>query len=117
MGKSDALSHHLDHGLGSDDNGDLVLLRPELFTVHALEGLTLVGEEHGIIQDVKRALEKDMVEDEMAGAVRKLQESGGKSLISSEWAETNRLLTFRGKVYIPDMHDLRWQIMAQHHDS
>ena len=68
MGKSDALSHHSDHESGSDDNGDLVLLHPKLFTVHAL----VVGEEHGIIQDVKRALEKDMVEDEMVGAVWKL---------------------------------------------
>ena len=73
-----------------------------------MEGLTIVGEEHGIIQDMKRSLEKDMVEDEMAGAVWKLRESGEKSLISSEWAETNRLLTFRGKVYVLDVHDLRW---------
>ena len=58
MGKSDALSCHSDHGSGSDDNGDLVILCPELFTVHALKGLTLVDEEHGIIWDVKRALEK-----------------------------------------------------------
>ena len=72
MGKLDALSHCSDHRSGSDDNGDLILLLPELFTVHALEGLTLVGEERGIIQDVKRALEKGIVEDEMAGAVRKL---------------------------------------------
>ena len=56
MGMSDALSCHSDHGLGSDDKGDLVLLFPELFTVHALEGLTLVGEECGIIRNMKRVL-------------------------------------------------------------
>ena len=94
MGKSDALSCQSDNGSGSDDNNNMILLHPELFTVHALEGLTLVGEECEIIQDVKRALEKGMVEDEMAGAVWKLQESGGKSLISLEWAKTNGLLTF-----------------------
>ena len=72
MSKSDALLCHSDHGSGSDDNGDLVLLCPKLFTVCALERLTLVGEESGIIWDVKRALEKNMVEDEMAKAVQKL---------------------------------------------
>ena len=56
MGKSESLSRHSDHGSGSDDNGDLVLLRHELFTVHALEGLTLVGEECGIIRNMKRVL-------------------------------------------------------------
>ena len=53
----------------------------------------------------------------MAGAVWKLRESGGRSLISLEWAETDELLTFQGKVYVPDVHDLRRQIVAQHHDS
>ena len=72
MGKSDALSCCSDHGSGLDDNGDLIFFHPELFTVRTLEGLTLVREERGIIQDVKRALEKGIVEDEMAGAVRKL---------------------------------------------
>ena len=56
MGKSDALLSPSDHGLGSNDNGDLVFLHPELFTVHALEELTLVGEEHRIIWGMKRAL-------------------------------------------------------------
>ena len=37
--------------------------------------------------------------------------------MSAEWAEADGLLTFQGKVYIPDAHDLRQQIMAQHHDS
>ena len=49
MGKSDALSHHLDHGSGLEDNSDVTLLHPELFIVHALERLTLLREECGII--------------------------------------------------------------------
>ena len=94
MGKSDTLSHRLDHGSGSDDNSDVTLLRPELFVVHALEGLTLVGEEHGIIRDVKKAFGDGSLEDDVASAVWKLWESGGKSLVSAEWAETDGLLTF-----------------------
>ena len=117
MGKSDALSHCLDHGSGPEDNNNVTLLHPELFIVHALEGLTLAGKECGIIQDVKKAFREGLLEDEVAGVVWKLRELGGKSLVSAEWAETNGLLMLQGKVYIPDVHDLRWWIMAQHYDS
>ena len=72
MGKSDALSHHLDHGLGSSDNSNMILLFPELFMVHALEGLTLVGEECGIVGNIRETFGKEVVEDEVAVAVRKL---------------------------------------------
>ena len=107
MGKLDALSHCLDHGLGSGDNSNMILLYPELFAVHALEGLTLVGEEHGIVGDIREAFGKEVVEDEAAVAVRKLQESGGKSLVSSKWAKNDGLLMFRGKTYVPDVKDLQ----------
>jgi Integrase zinc binding domain len=117
MGKSDALSCRSDHGSGSDDNSNLVLLQPELFVVRMLEGLTLVGEECGILQEVRKAFGEASLEDEVSGAVRKLRESGGRSLVSAEWAETEGVLTFGGKVYVPDVCDLRRQVVAQHHDS
>jgi hypothetical protein len=72
MGKSDALSCHSDHGSGSGDNSDMVLLRPELFIIRALEGLTLVGEERGILREVRKAFRKGPLEDEVGTAVRKL---------------------------------------------
>ena len=105
MGKSDAPSCHLDHGLGSGDNSNMVLLCPELFAVHALEGLTLVGEEHGIVRGIREAFGKEVVEDEVAVAVRKLRGSGGKSLVSSEWAENDGLLMFRGKIVLEPGQD------------
>jgi RNase H-like domain found in reverse transcriptase len=117
MGKSDALSRRSDHGSGSDNNSDLVLLQPELFVVHTLEGLTLVGEERGILWEVRKAFREASLEDEVSGAVWKLRELGGRPLVSAEWAETDGVLTFRGKVYVPDVHDLRQQVVAQHRDS
>jgi len=45
MGKPDALSRRPDHGKGTSDNEDIVLLRPELIAVRALEGLHLEGPE------------------------------------------------------------------------
>ena len=45
---------------------------PELFAVCALEGLTLVGEECGIVGNIGEAFGKEVVEDKVAVAVRKL---------------------------------------------
>jgi hypothetical protein len=52
MGKPDALSRCVDHGTGSNDNSNMTLLSPELFRVHALSGLDIVGEEHNILKDI-----------------------------------------------------------------
>ena len=35
----------------------------------------------------------------------------------SEWGENDGLLTFGGRIYVPDANDLRRRIMAQYHDS
>jgi hypothetical protein len=49
MGKPDALSRRADHGDRSGDNKDITLLRPELFLICALKGLTVEGEEQDIL--------------------------------------------------------------------
>ena len=66
-----------------------------------------MGEEQGIVQEIREAFGEEVVKDEVAVAVRKLRESGGKSLVSSEWAENDGLLMFRGKIYVPDVKDLQ----------
>ena len=58
MGKSDALSRHSDHGTGSDDNANMVLLTPKFFAVRALEGLELTGIEHDLLRSIRRELRK-----------------------------------------------------------
>ena len=45
MGKPDALSRRAEHGSGAEDNQDITLLTPNLFAVHALEGVEVEGEE------------------------------------------------------------------------
>jgi hypothetical protein len=44
MGHPDTLSHHLDHGAGSE-NSDVTLLWLELFRVQAMERITVDGPE------------------------------------------------------------------------
>ena len=52
MGKSDVLSQRSDHGLGTEDNQNLTLLTPGLFSVRALEGVQVTGEEKDILREI-----------------------------------------------------------------
>ena len=50
MGKSNTLSHQVDHSFSSNDNEDIVLLMLDLFAIQALEGLELIWEERDILR-------------------------------------------------------------------
>jgi len=52
MGKTDALSRRSDHGTGSEDNDNMVLLTPNFFAVRALKGLAAAGDEQEILKDI-----------------------------------------------------------------
>jgi hypothetical protein len=80
MGKPDALSRRPDHGDGSGDNDNITLLKPELFTIRALEGITVEGEERDILQEVRRRNRDGEQEDLVATAAKALKESRGNSV-------------------------------------
>ena len=70
MGKSDALSRRADHGVGSDDNSNIILLSPSFFAVRALEGLEAVGEEQVIMKDICKGTRDGEPEEAIAKAVK-----------------------------------------------
>jgi len=72
MGKPDALSRRLDHGKGTSDNEDVVLLRPELIAVRALEGLHLEGPERDMLREIRQGNQKGNQEEPVAKAAREL---------------------------------------------
>ena len=74
MGKTDALSRRSDHGTGSEDNDNMVLLTPSFFAVRALEGLEAAGEERGILKDIRRGTRDGEKEEPVAKAARELPE-------------------------------------------
>jgi hypothetical protein len=118
MGKPDALSRRADHGSGQGDNDNLTLLSPELFRIHALAGVRLEGVEHNILREVRRSLKDDMQEESVAKAARELRKDKGRGTIkSTEWSESDGLLMFHGKIYVPNNRDLRCRIVKQHHDT
>jgi len=52
MGKPNVLSRRPDYGKGTSDNEDVVLLRPELLAIQALEGVQLEGPEKNILREI-----------------------------------------------------------------
>jgi hypothetical protein len=117
MGKPDALSRQADHRSGQGDNDNLMLLAPELFRIHALTGTRLEGKECNILHEVWRSLKDGVQEEVVAKAARKLQTDKGRGMVkSTEWSESDGLLMFRSKIYVPNDRDLWHCIIEQHHD-
>jgi hypothetical protein len=116
MGKPDTLSRWADHGSRQGDNDNLMLLVPELFWIHTLAGVRLEGDEHNILQEVWYSLKDDVQEESMAKADRELREDKGRGTVkSTEWSESDGLLMFHGKIYVPKDRKLRHLIVEQHH--
>ena len=70
MDKSDALSQRSNHRSGSNNNQNLTLLTPGLFTVRALEGLQVVGEEKNILKEIRQGMKAEDQEEVVVKAVR-----------------------------------------------
>jgi hypothetical protein len=118
IGKPDALSRRADHGSGQEDNDNLTLLAPELCRIHALADVRLEGEKHNILREVRRSLKVDVQEESVAKAARELRKDKSRGTIkSTEWSESDGLLMFHSKIYVPKDRDLRCHIIEQHHDT
>jgi len=72
MGKPDTLSQRPDHGKGASDNEDVVLLRPELLAIRALEGVQMEGLEKGILREIHQGNQRGDQEEPVAKATREL---------------------------------------------
>ena len=114
MGKPDALLHWADHGTRAEDNNNIVLLRPELFAIQALEGLAIQSEEVFILADIWKGNWEGLHEDVVAKAAAMLkagQQTGTCSIHSQEWQLDQGILTFWGCIYVPNDPELRQQIV------
>jgi len=116
MGKPDVLSQRPDHGKGTSDNKDVVLLRPELLAIRALEGVQLEGPEKDILREIRQGNQKGDQEEPVAKAVRELQQTSSKTVRSAEWSEEEGVLRFRGKIYVPWSSDLHRRVVSLCYD-
>jgi len=117
MGKPDTLLQRLDHSKGASDNEDVVLLRLELFAIRALEGVQLKGLEQDILREIHQENQKEDQEEPVAKAARELWQALSKMVCSTEWSEDERVLQFRGKIYVPWNADLQRQVVSLCHDT
>jgi len=117
MGKPDALSRRPDHSKGTSDNEDMVLLRPELLAIRALEGIQSEGPEKDILQEIRQGNQKGKQEELVAKVAKELRQASGKTVRSVEWSEDDGVLRFRGKIYVPQNADLRRRVVSLCHDT
>jgi hypothetical protein len=103
MGKPDALSWQSDHRDGKQDNENIILLKLELFTIRALEGLSVRGEEKDIVQEIQRTNREGEVETQVMAAVKELKRGNQRSMRGEEWKEQDRLILINTTIPIsPD---------------
>jgi hypothetical protein len=101
MGRLDVLLRRADHGDGGQDNQNVMLLRPELFAIQALEGVELTGEEARMLKEVRKGNREGRQEDAVATIARELALHPSAAPKAAEWLLEDRILLFRGKVYVP----------------
>jgi hypothetical protein len=116
MGKPDVLSRRADHGHGTDDNADVVLLPPSFFAACALEALSFVGPEQDILRDICSGTGHPE-EESVTNAARELGKSSTCSIRSAEWSKSDRLLHYCGRIYIPNTSELHHRIISLCHDT
>jgi hypothetical protein len=57
-------------------------------------------------------------EESVVKAARELRKDKSRGTVkSAEWSESDGLLMFRGKIYVPNDRDLRCRIIEQHHNT
>jgi hypothetical protein len=96
----------------------LTLLAPELFRIHVLAGVRLEGDECNILREVWWSLRDDVQEESVAKAARELWKDKSRGTTkSAEWSESDGLLMFCSKIYVPNDRDLRRRIVEQHHNT
>jgi hypothetical protein len=117
MGKSDALLRRPDHGSGSQDNSNIVLLNADLFAVRAMEAVAVEGEEHEVLRDICAKVKEGCMDDSVTLMVKGLKDSKSRTVKGAEWNLHEGLVYFRDHIYMPHDEELRQWIVTQHHDS
>jgi hypothetical protein len=99
-GQTRCTSQRADHGTGTDDNSNIMLLTPKLFAVCMLEGLEFAGLELNILHDICKGI-KNPAEEPIAKAAVQLRKSSTRSLHSREWSNRDGLLYFHSQSMYP----------------
>jgi hypothetical protein len=107
MGKSDALLQHPDHGSGSQDNSNVVLLNADLFAVHVMEAVAVEGEEREVLCNIHAKVKEGCMDDSVALMVKGLKDSKSRTVKGAEWNLCKGLVYFHDCIYVPRNEELR----------
>jgi hypothetical protein len=61
----------------------------------------VVGQERDLLRLIRRETKGEELEDTVKQAVKALKSTSARSIRSSKWMEADRVLSFRGKIYVP----------------
>jgi len=64
-----------------------------------------------MLREIHQGNQRGDQEEPVVKVVRELQQASSKMVCSAEWSENDRVLWFRGKIYIPQNLDLRRRIV------
>jgi transposase InsO family protein len=112
-GKPDALSRRVDHQQDEPDNLGQTLLTPEFFAVQAAGGVALSMEGEEFVDRIRNCKNQD---EAVVKAFRSLKSTSGL-VKNEEWHEENGLITYNGRLYVPQDKKLRHDIVHTHHDT
>lgn len=114
MGKSDALTRSASTEVSdADDNRNRIVLVP--CQLHQIASTVIVGP-NPVEERIRECSEK---EAEVVSALEKMKQTGPRKLANgvAEWKESDRLVYYRGKLYVPNNLEIHREILKQCHDS
>ena len=123
--KADGLSRHPDYKEGiASENAECVLLTPKIFllkpqdfSIQALHNTVIPT---GMDKDLKEAIEEGIKADCLTGnKLKKILLSSPQHVTKGlqEWNYENRLMLYKGLVYVPSNETLKCKVVQQFHDN
>jgi len=70
-----------------------------------------------MLREIRQGNQKDDQEEPIAKAAKELWQASSKMVCSAEWSEDDKVLWFRGKIYVSQNSDLQRQIVSLCHDT
>ena len=112
MGKADKLSRRPDWKVGVEkDNDNQVFIKDNW--ICSLEEVVIEGPEVDIIENIKKARDKD---EKVVRIVEEMKKAKVKELRGEEWRIEGDLVVKERKIYVPKDVELRAEIIRLHHN-
>jgi len=70
-----------------------------------------------MLREIHQENQRGKQEEPIAKAARELWQASSKMVCFMEWSEEDRVLRFRGKIYVPWNLDLRRQVVSLCHNT